>query len=287
VPAPGPIEVPRDCHLVHFLIEGRVRLRVSGPGFDRAEATGPGGVTVVPAGGAHAFGSDGPARAVVCLIDPTELRALVDLQGCGPVTDLGLLPQVGATDPRLWVYGEALHRELSAPGALGTDSYVQVLHLGLAIQLLRACTAIGRQHDRPPGRSTRLTFGRLARAKAFIEQHLAENFPLLDLAEAVGVSPFHFARMFKGSVGVTPHQYLIQVRIERAKQLLERGTLPLIEIALQVGFSSQSHLTAVFRKTVGLTPAVYRERCRADGADGADPPADSSEGRVPNGRTSN
>ena len=263
-PTGGSVPVPAACHLIHFLLEGRVSLRVTGGGIDRSVSVGPGSVTVLPAGAAYTFRADGPNRAVVCAI------ATADLHAIGPVPAVGVLPRLGVTDPALWFFGEALARELAEPEQIGSGDLVGALHLGLTIQLLRGYAAGARRADPEAVRATRMTSARLAKAQAFIAAHLADDFALSDLAAAVGVSPFHFARMFKGAVSLTPHQYLTRARIERAKQLLHQEGLSLVRIALDVGFSSQSHLTAVFHKVVGLTPAVYRERC------GTRAPADRS-----------
>jgi AraC family transcriptional regulator len=72
------------------------------------------------------------------------------------------------------------------------------------------------------------------------------------------MSPAHFARLFKQATGRTPHQYVLHCRLEHAKQLLAETTLPLSEIACQVGCADHSHLTRLFRRYVGLSPKAYR-----------------------------
>ncbi|WP_250125776.1 AraC family transcriptional regulator [Chroococcidiopsis sp. CCMEE 29] len=72
----------------------------------------------------------------------------------------------------------------------------------------------------------------------YINAHLAEDIKLSDLAQLVGISQFHFSRLFKQSIGVPPHQYVLQHRLEQAKQLLKETELPVMEIALLCGFSS-------------------------------------------------
>jgi AraC family transcriptional regulator len=85
--------------------------------------------------------------------------------------------------------------------------------------------------------------------------------PLLkleELASQVGYSRGHFLKMFRTTTGTSPHQYLVQRRVERAKALLSAGQLPLTEIAVTCGFSNQSHFSAEFRRRVGTSPAHYR-----------------------------
>jgi len=93
---------------------------------------------------------------------------------------------------------------------------------------------------------------------AYIEEHAAETVGVKKLATVVNMSPFHFARMFKGALGVPPHAYITNVRMERAKRLLATSNMSLREIATTVGYQTQAHFTGVFHKQVGMTPRTYR-----------------------------
>ena len=94
--------------------------------------------------------------------------------------------------------------------------------------------------------------------RAFIDAHLETDIRLDAMAAACGVSPDYFLRMFKTTVGVSPYQYVINQRVERAKQLLSDDSVSLAEIALRCGFSHQEHLTRMFRRFTGVTPGRYR-----------------------------
>jgi AraC family transcriptional regulator len=85
-----------------------------------------------------------------------------------------------------------------------------------------------------------------------------EAVDLNELAGTAGVGYFHFFKAFKQSMGVSPNQYMLERRVERAKALLARTELPIADIALRVGFSSQSHFATTFRRLAGATPRVYR-----------------------------
>ena len=98
----------------------------------------------------------------------------------------------------------------------------------------------------------------LRRVREYIEAHLEQNISVQALAATAGLSMFHFAREFKRSEGVTPHDYLVQCRVRRAQELLAGTDLPLSEIALASGFSDQSHCARRFREHVGITPSSYR-----------------------------
>jgi transcriptional regulator GlxA family with amidase domain len=102
---------------------------------------------------------------------------------------------------------------------------------------------------------------RLQRVLALIAERLADPIPVHELAAAVRMSPYHFARMFKQSTGHPPHHYITWQRMDRAKELLARSTLPLAEVATRVGYRTQAHFTGVFHARVGVTPRAYRLRC--------------------------
>ncbi|WP_432468278.1 helix-turn-helix domain-containing protein [Agarivorans sp. Z349TD_8] len=102
----------------------------------------------------------------------------------------------------------------------------------------------------------------LQRCQDYIEQNLATHISLQHLANLVDLSPYHFARMFKLSSGQSPHQYLTQRRIARAKLLLTSGDLSLARLAYQLGFSSQAHFSARFKCFTGQSPLAYRRSQR-------------------------
>jgi AraC family transcriptional regulator len=99
---------------------------------------------------------------------------------------------------------------------------------------------------------------KVRRLLEYIEQHLSGDLTLEAMASEVSVSPLYLARAFKAAVGRSPHQYVLQRRIERAKELLRGSDTPIVEVALAAGFSSQSHLSNWFLRQVGVSPAAYR-----------------------------
>ncbi len=109
---------------------------------------------------------------------------------------------------------------------------------------------------RAPGLASR----RLGRVPDFIDAHLAGDLSLRALAAHAGVSRVHFVRQFKRLTGLAPHQYVLRRRVERAAALLQNRDACLKALALEVGFSSQAHLTAAFRRVTGTTPGAYRDR---------------------------
>jgi AraC family transcriptional regulator len=104
-----------------------------------------------------------------------------------------------------------------------------------------------------------LTQSQLQRVIDYIKANLTQDLSILDLATLTGMSESHFSRSFKRSVGIAPYQYLMQQRVERAKQLLEQRLLAISTIALDCGFANQTHLTKVFRQMTGMTPKAYQK----------------------------
>ena len=96
------------------------------------------------------------------------------------------------------------------------------------------------------------------RVRAFVDAHYAEPVSLDELAKAADMNKFVLLRAFTRERGITPYQYLLTVRINKAKELLERGAQPL-EAAMSSGFTDQSHFTNAFKRFIGLTPGQYRE----------------------------
>ncbi|MEJ8571532.1 helix-turn-helix transcriptional regulator [Microbaculum marinum] len=111
-----------------------------------------------------------------------------------------------------------------------------------------AASAAARSRD---GRETVLKLRRI------LEQRYEERITLHDLSDALDLSPFQTLRVFQRHCGITPHQYLVRYRVEQATRLLRDGE-PIAEVAAQVGFTDQSHMTKHFKKLLGMTPSRYR-----------------------------
>ena len=134
--------------------------------------------------------------------------------------------------------------------------YVESLANALIVNLLRNYSGIEPLAAiYPRGLSDRA----LIKVTDYIKDHLAQSIKIQDLAAFLGISQFHFSRLFKQSIGKTPHQYVIEQRIELAKQLLKKEDRAIADIALDCGFNSQSHLGKQFRKATGITPKQYRQ----------------------------
>lgn len=166
---------------------------------------------------------------------------------------LDLVPSLGEPDQ----LAESLAlgvREALSEGDAAAAVYTDYLSRVLAARLVRRYSG---SHVRIESTSGTLSKGQLGIVEDFLEENLSCSLSLTDIAGSCNLSPSYFARRFKYATGMPPHQYLMQMRVERAKRLL-RGSMPIVEIALECGFSHQEHLTTVFRRFTGLTPAVFR-----------------------------
>src|SRR6516164_7449579 len=103
-----------------------------------------------------------------------------------------------------------------------------------------------------------LPIARLRKVEDYVRSHLAESISIEKLAELTELSSFHFSRMFKQSTGMTPLQFVIRERMLKAQQLIRETSRSLIEIALEVGYTSPSHFAQVFRRTAGMAPTEFR-----------------------------
>jgi AraC family transcriptional regulator len=116
----------------------------------------------------------------------------------------------------------------------------------------------------PPRAVSALPKWRLIRVLRYIEMNIGESITLANLAATAGLSRMYFAKQFRVSTGVRPHDFVLRKRIERAQQLLGATSDTLVEIALSVGFQTQAHFTTVFKKIAGNTPCQFRrEHSRA------------------------
>src|SRR5258707_12220554 len=157
-------------------------------------------------------------------------------------------------DRKIRTIGSLLEKEVRAGCPTGR-LYGEFLGMALAAHLLSQFAVFPFKTVEYRGGLTKY---RLRHIVDYIQANFSQDNNLQALAEGAGVSPFHFFRPFNQSTGLSPHRYILQLRIEEAQRLLKRTTLAISDVANRLGFSDQSHFTMVFRKLVGTTPARWR-----------------------------
>jgi AraC family transcriptional regulator len=140
-------------------------------------------------------------------------------------------------------------------GALG-QLYADCIGIAIIARLLGSANRLATA-ERP--KLGGLPRWRLKRAIDYFEAQLAKPVSLADVASQTGLTRMHFAAQFRAATGLRPHEYLLRRRIERAQEMLAGTGMPLVDIALSVGFQTQSHFTSVFKRYAGQTPRAWRD----------------------------
>jgi AraC family transcriptional regulator len=188
-------------------------------------------------------------QATLFYIDPSLLT--VDA-GRG-VAATEVRPRLFFDDDGIWQTVLKLKAQIGSADA-GDRLYAEALGAVLAHEIIRLDDGVP---VLPPMRGG-LAARQQRRIVEFIEEHLADDFPLATLANLAQLSTYHFARAFKRSFGIPPHRYHTNRRIERARALLADPKTSVADVALEVGFSGASAFAATFRRATGQTPTDYR-----------------------------
>ena len=249
-------ETPQYCYEQHMVLIHNSRRAVQAErvldGRRHTEQLGNGNVVIVPANVQHQVNWDRENNFTLLFLEPAHL-ARVAYESVN-VERIELVPQFAMRDPLIYQIGLSLKSEIESNG-MGSRLFVNSLTSALAVHLLRHYSV---WQPTLPEYTGGLPPHKLQQAIAFINDYLAQDLSLEAIANAVEMSQYYFARLFKQSMGIAPYQYLLQQRVERAKQLLVTTSLSIAQIARQVGFSNQTQLTIQFRKFTGTTPLNYR-----------------------------
>lgn len=240
-------------HLIILHLDGPVAVtRVMGK-IPARRVIAPGGLFILPGGRDFGVRLEGELDSLHIYIRKQVVDDVAEDFGYVAADCIEIVPGLGDHDPLIERLALGIQEALRNSDTAGTV-YADYLAQALAARLLRQHSTSAHINPLPQGGFTKL---QLQRATDFMQAHLGDSLTLAELATATGLSPSHFARRFKVSTGVPPHQFLMQLRVERAKRMLRGGT-SIIEIALTCGFTHQEHMTRIFRRAVGVTPAAYR-----------------------------
>lgn len=205
-----------------------------------------GEINVFPAGLTEDWFEDDATDILQLRLPSSLVRLAAEEMGLDP-DRAGIAARCHVRDARIEHIASALAAE-DRDGSPSGLIYRESLGMALAVHLL------GRYPARSSSRAG-LSPSQLASVTGYIEAHLAEDVSLLRLARVSGVSASHLRALFKRTVGIPVHEYVIRRRVERARVLLSRGGLPASQVALDAGFSHQSHMARCMRRVLGVTPA--------------------------------
>jgi AraC family transcriptional regulator len=216
-------------------------------------AHGNGRVDVIPAFLSHSTNWDREVEFSVIAICPTLLiQATQELMP----REIELIPQFSIDDPVIQQLALALKMEIQT-GCMSGRLYGELLGTALAARLVQSYAVSKPSLE---FKANGLPQSQLKRVIDYMKANLTQDLSILDLATLTSMSESHFSRGFKQSVGISPYQYLMQQRVEQAKELLEKQSIAISTIALNCGFANQTHLTKVFRQMTGITPKAYQKR---------------------------
>jgi AraC family transcriptional regulator len=231
---------PKSCFQAERRLDGKFK----------HYAHGNGRVDVIPAFLNHSTNWDREVEFSAIAICPTLLNQTTQES---MQREIELIPQLAIYDPVIQQLALALKIEIQT-GCMSGRLYGELLGTALAARLVHNYAV-----SKPEFKANGLSQSQLKRIIDYMQANLTQDLSILDLATLTGMSESHFSRSFKQSVGIAPYRYLMQQRVERAKQLLKKQSIAISTIALDCGFANQTHLTKVFRQMTGITPKAYQK----------------------------
>lgn len=239
-------------HVVAIQNKGQVQAERRLDGRLLQEQILTGDVCLVPAHTRHWIHSTGDQELILLSFDPTFLTR-VAYESVAP-DRVELVPHFAKPDPLVYQIGLSLKTVLETD-PLGSRFYADSLGIALAAHLLQFYAVRKPALNVSAGSSSRVQ-----QAMEYINDHLGEDLSLDAIASTVGMSQYHFCRLFKQTTRLTPWQYVIEQRIEAAKRLLAMPQLSIAQISHRLGYSTQGQFANFFRKHTGISPTTYRQQ---------------------------
>lgn len=221
---------------------------------------GQGDATVTTAGEPKGWQARGRTEFAAVWLDPALIDNVAAHSDDIAPEQLELVDNFGTPDAQLERMGLSLLLELEHEQC-AAGIVVESLAIELTVHLLRRYSKAASVESPPRCGTCTLPASKLRHVSEYLDNHLRDDLTLAEIAQVVGMSPYHFARRFKQSTGIAPHQYLIARRMARAKALLRETDLPIGEIAHRVGCSNQSHFSTLFHRAEAMTPRMFRHMC--------------------------
>jgi AraC family transcriptional regulator len=252
-------ETPESAHtrhmlLVHGATEQAVQAERWFNGHRQPEQLGSGNnIAIIPAMVLHQANWNQESPFSLLFLEPDYLTQVAhELIGTNHVE---LIPHHAMSDPFIDQIARSLTAELES-NLLGSRLFADSLTIALSIHLLRNYSDLQQPLRKASGG---LPQRKLQQAIDYINDHLTEALTVNEIADQLQMSPYYFSRLFKQSIGMSPYQYVMRQRLERATFLLRTTSLSVAEIAMQVGFASQNQFAIQFRKFMQTTPSQYRK----------------------------
>jgi AraC family transcriptional regulator len=189
------------------------------------------------------------------IFDPISIAQIAEHDLGFRQNHVELLSTPFVQDAQVSIIANLFQQEMQT-GGMGGQLYAESLCNILIVHLLRHYCAFSPVLEAP----SNLSSSQLNQVISYVETHLSQNIPLSCLAQIARMSKYHFSRSFKKSTGITPHQYILRRRVERAKQLLQQSPASVLDVALACGFAHPGHLSRHFKRLVGMTPKKFQQQ---------------------------
>lgn len=254
---PQEVVLPRltDFGLVSYVERETVNWRGDGGAWE-SRRIGPGMVSVLTRAEVSHWRWSKPIEAIHVYLPFEALASVAAEVFERDIADIELKNVLSADDAVLAEAASRLCAETRV-GGLGGRLYVQALRCQICVHIIRTYATVAFREPRFHGGLSRAQCRILTE---FIEENIERNISLAELASLVQLSVFHLSRKFRQEFGCPPYAYVLRQRLEHATRQLRNGNLPLKFVAAKSGFSDQSHMTRLFRRAFGATPAQYRKQ---------------------------
>lgn len=254
---PGLVEVPaHEDARVSIHVGPPVEVTCHRAGHYHRGTSVHGDIHIIPAATPSTWEVKGKDTFLTLRVSPALLNRVAEELELDP-DGIEIRNRFQVRDTQLENIGWVLNEEMKLGYPCG-QLYYDSLAVAVATRLICYHSSKSVEMKRP---NKRLSDRRLRQVFDYIEDNIAENISLGDLAAVVGLSVSHFKVLFREAVGLSPHQYLIRRRVERAKNLLGEGKLSICQIATESGFAHQSHLARHMHRVLGVAPKALQKQC--------------------------
>lgn len=235
-----------------FLYTGcSARAEVRSPEFTGMRWMHPGALWVMPEGSRHSVRFEARVEGIALAFESTEFNRMVEAAG-GKLA-VPVMHSLAACPPKIEHLMRALAYE-SEESSSDDHLALECIATAIALSISQHAGATALACKSGP----RLAPRQMRAVDAYVEEHLRVTISLAQMAGVANLSAFHFLRAFKGSFGITPAQYVLRRRVERAKALLRGTPMTVAEVGVRVGFDHVSHFSRAFRRVTGNPPSSYR-----------------------------